>query len=165
MTLVAGVEHSLEHGQPLVAALWLQDKLAIVKELTTVGKFLSSDKFFGSKSSSWSGYPVQPPMLSPHFGDFGGTAALGAMAAFGGTSALGGFGGFVGSPAESKGSQFQQGARNKGRGGKVGKTARCNKCRNAGKTGHAIIHSFRNCPPTKCHKCSQNGHIERDCQN
>ena len=27
LTLVAGVEHSLEHGQPLVAALWLQDKL------------------------------------------------------------------------------------------------------------------------------------------
>ena len=66
LTLVAGVEHSLEHGQPLVAALWLQDKLkfeseeggmvdrsAIVKELTTVGKFLSSDKFSGSKSSSW----------------------------------------------------------------------------------------------------------------
>ena len=114
LTLVAGVEHSLEHGQPLVAALWLQDKLAIVKELTTVGKFLSSDKFFGSKSSSWSGYPVQPPMLSPHFGDLGGTAALGAMAAFGGTSALGGFGGFGGSPAWSNGSQFQQGARNKG---------------------------------------------------
>ena len=178
LTLVAGVEHSLEHGQPLVAALWLQDKLkseseegdmvdrsAIVKELTTVGKFLSSDKFSGSKSSSWSGYPVQPPMLSPHFGDLGGTAALGAMAAFGGTSTLGGFSGFGGSPAWSNGSQFQQGARNKGRGGKVGKTARCNKCRNAGKTGHAIIHSFRNCLLTKCHKCNQNGHIERGCQN
>ena len=98
-------------------------------------------------------------MLSPHFGDLGGTAALGAMAAFGGTSALGGFGGFGGSPAWSNGSQFQQGASNKGRGGKVGKTARCNQCRNAGKTGHAIIHSFRNCPLTKCHKCGQNGHI------
>ena len=141
------------------------DRSAIVKELTTVGKFLSSDKFSGSKSSSWSGYPVKPPMLSPHFGDFGGTAALGAMAAFGGTSALGGFSGFGGLPAWSNGSQFQQGARNKGRGGKVGKTARCNKCRNAGKTGHAMIHSFRNCPLTKCHKCGQNGHIERDCQN
>ena len=27
LTLVAGVEHSLEHGQPLVAVLWLQNKL------------------------------------------------------------------------------------------------------------------------------------------
>ena len=128
LTLVAGVEHSLENGQPLVAALWLKDKLkseseegdmvdrsAIVKELTTVGKFLSSDKFSGSKSSSWSGYPVQQPMLSPHFGDLGGTAALGSMTAFGGTSALGGFGSLGGPPAWSNGSQFQ-GARNKSRG-------------------------------------------------
>eukprot|EP00904_Undaria_pinnatifida_P000408 jgi/Undpi1/10368/HiC_scaffold_29.g12818.m1 len=175
LTLVAGVEHSMEHGQPLVAALWLQDKLkseseegdmvdrsAIVKELTTVGKFLSSDKFSGSKSSLWSGYPV--PLLSPPFGDLGGTAALGSMTAFGGTSALGSFDGLGGPQAWRNGSQFQ-GARNKSRGGKVGKVARCNKCRHAGKTGHAIMHSFRNCPLTKCHKCNQNGHIERDCQN
>eukprot|EP00904_Undaria_pinnatifida_P011834 jgi/Undpi1/7781/HiC_scaffold_23.g10254.m1 len=136
LTLVAGVDFSLEHGQPLVAALWLQDKLkseseegdmvgrsAIVEELTTVGKFLSSDKFSGSKSSLWSGYPVQQPLLSPHFGDLGGTAALGSMTAFGGTSTLDSFGGLGGPPAWSNGSQFQ-GARNKSRGGKVGKVDR-----------------------------------------
>lgn len=183
LTLSAGVEHSMEHGQPVVAALWLQDKLkseseegdmvdrpAIVKELTTVGKFLSSDKLSGSKSSSWNGAPVQPTMLSPHFGGLGGTAALGAMTAFGGASAFGGFGGFGSSPAwamgqAGNGPQFNQGPRGKGRGGKGGRAAKCNKCRNAGKTGQAIMHSFRNCPLTTCHKCGQNGHIERDCQN
>lgn len=177
LTLSAGVEHSLTHGQPLVAALWLQDKLkseseegdmvdrsTIVKELTTVGKFISSDRLSSSKSASWSGFPVQPTMLSPHFGGLGGTPAFGATAAFGGTS---GFGGFGGSPAWGNGSQPQQGGRGKGRGGgsKGGRTPRCNKCRNAGKTGQDIVHSFRSCPLTTCHKCGQNGHIERDCQN
>lgn len=67
LTLSAGVEHSMEHGQLLVAELWLQDTLkseseegdmvdrsTIAKELTTVGKFLSSEKLSGSKNSSWS---------------------------------------------------------------------------------------------------------------
>lgn len=83
----------------------------------------------------------------------GGTAALGAMTAFRGESATGGFGG---SPAwapgsAALGSQFNQGGRNQGRGGE------------GGKPGQAIMHSFRKYPLTTCHKCGQNGHIERSC--
>ena len=51
------------------------DRSAIVKELTTIGKFISSDKLSGSKSASWDGFPVQPTILSRHFGGLGGTAA------------------------------------------------------------------------------------------
>lgn len=51
------------------------DRSAIVKELTTVGKFLSSDKLSGSKGSSRSG-SGQPTMLAPHYGGMGGAAAL-----------------------------------------------------------------------------------------
>eukprot|EP00752_Nemacystus_decipiens_P017157 g15371.t1 len=97
---------TLEHGQPLVAALWPQgkhksksdegdivDRSAIIKEPTTGGKLLSSDKLSGLKSSSWGGFPVQPTMLSAHLCDQGSTAARGAIAAFGRTSAFGDFSG------------------------------------------------------------------------
>lgn len=66
----------MEDGQPLVAGPWLQDELkseseegemvdrsAIVKKLTTVGKFLSSETLCGSKGSSWRG-PGQPAMVT-----------------------------------------------------------------------------------------------------
>ena len=175
--MVEGVNYSLERGQPVVTAMWLQDKLkteseegdmvdraAIIRELTSVGKFLGSDQLSAAPGLAWGGHPVPPTMLAPHFGDPGGAAAFGSMGAFGGASAPGSFGGLGGSQAWGGGAPFQHGGRSRGRGGKPGKPARCGKCRNAGKSGSAIAHSFRNCPLTMCYKCNQRGHIERDCQ-
>lgn len=175
LTVRVGVDHRMQHGQPPVAALWPQDKLqseseegdmvdrsAIVKELTAAGKFLRSDKLSGSRGLLWGAAPIRPTMLATYLGGVSGGMALGAMGAFGGGSTFRGFGGST--IWAGGGPQFAQGTRIRGKGGRGVKQAKCNKCGTTGKTGQAIMHSFRNCPLTTCHKCGQNGHIERDCQ-
>lgn len=185
-TLNPGVAHSMKAGKPAVAALWLQDKLMseseegnmvdrakLVKELSNVNKFLGNDKLNGTAGASWSGPSMQPTMLAPHFGGFGG------MSAFGSSPAFGGFGGFRGPPAWAPGParhslQFHQGVqghytpRGQGGGGGGGgggrRTPKCSKCRDAGLGGQAIMYSHRHCPNTKCHKCGKKGHNQMDCR-
>ena len=41
----------------------------------------------------------------------------------------------------------------------------CNKCKDTGKRGGDILHSYRVCPLVKCNRCHQLGHISKNCTN
>lgn len=171
--LVVGLQVAVQSNQIDAAAVWTHDKMMstteegqqtdrgqIVKELSSISKFLSGPKH----SAAWSA-PMPSVALTPHFGGYGAPGGPMPAAAptphFGGYSAPGGRGhGAPGQYGPSRGS----GGRGRGRGG-ARKPALCGTCRRAGKSGADIAHSYRVCPLVQCHTCQAYGHVSQNCTN
>lgn len=164
--LVVGLQTAMRGGQIDAAAVWVHDKLMstteegqqtdraqIVKELSSIAKFLTGPKH----AAVWGAPPPMAPVaLTPHFGGYGSTP---------GGRYQGGFNQH--GPPAPPGPPRAAGGRGRGnRGGNRNSnngTALCNTCRRAGLSGADIAHSYRVCPRVQCHKCRAFGHISQNC--
>ena len=163
--LDAGLEHSILGGQLDTAAVWLHGKLLssseeghqvdrarIVKELSNVSKFMGGAKHRVDRVVPWGESPMQPLALAQHSRGHGRGHSL-----------------YPTAPAWTKPGVPGQYGPSRGRGGSRGMGTRkqpvCNKCKDAGKRGGDILHSYRFCPPVKSNRCHQLGHISNNCTN
>ncbi|CAM9836514.1 unnamed protein product [Pylaiella littoralis] len=145
--LEAGLDHSMMTGQLGIAAVCFHDKMMssseegqqvdrarIVKELSYISKFMGGSNRGGGGSSAYQQPPMPPANLSQHFG----------------------------------GHRRQSGWNGPGAPGHYAprprsKQAKCSKCKNSGRTGADILHSYKQCPLVVCHTCKRAGHIEKYC--
>lgn len=176
--LVVGIDLAMRSSQVDTAAIWIQDKLLsvteegnqsnrgdIVKQLNDINKFVAGPKSRGYDQAAWASSPMQPVSLSHHFGGFGAPPAWMDAPAVAAPSQHGHYTAGPNPPSRSQQNRGGGGDGGGGGGHTARKPALCRKCRNAGKTGNEIMHSFRACPLTKCRKCGMFGHIDRYCPN
>ena len=161
----AGLEHSILGGQLDTAPLWLHGKLLssskegqqvdrtrIVKELSNVSKFMGEAKHRVDRVMPWGGSPMQPLALAQHFGGDGRRHSMYPTApAWTNPGVPGQYG-----PSRGRGGGRSMGTR---------KQPVRNKCKDAGKRGDDILHSYRFCPLVKCDRCHQLVHISKNCPN
>ena len=161
----AGLEHSILGGQLDTAAVWLHGKLLssleegqqadrarIVKELSNVSKFVGGAKHRVDRAMPWGGAPMQSLALTHHFSGHSRGHSM-----------------YPTAPAWTNPGVPGQYGPSRGRGGGRGVGARkqpvCNKCKDTGKRGGDILHSYRVCPLVKCNRCHQLGYISKNCTN
>lgn len=167
--LAVGIDTGMRSGQVDTTAVWVHDKLMsateegqktdrakIVKELSSISKFITGPKSRASVTTPWGPPPVQPMALAQHFGSYGSPPAWPPAHGYGMP------------PYASHGVPGQYGPqRGHGGGGRdnggARKPAMCKTCRKAGKGGADIMHSYKVCPLVQCRKCNAYGHVSRNC--